>query len=296
MSLRELGLSQQSKVFAFVRDYSMDATIALINLKNVFSNVDHAFVKYSVIDFRLDDLKLNEYDFVFFLGLAPSYKDTIEKKKNYILLLNQENYRYIADRDKNFYVKSDTSVSILTNRFVQSFFQIQLDNMKNINDMSYDFVFQRWSESSVCVSLNWIHSSLSREKFLERFKDGNVHLSHKEKEFVSKKKEEFISLYKSLDIKKISDHSCYVESSDFLEEICFAILKGGQYKVVFCNTKKARVCMRTHDPRFNLANMVSQYPESGGLAKAASFPFNTEEEFVDRIQLLSKLIDSEMKK
>jgi oligoribonuclease NrnB/cAMP/cGMP phosphodiesterase (DHH superfamily) len=302
-NLRRLGLNNSSKILSITHAHCLDGTVSQMVIEAVFKNVTSMAFNYEEIDGMLDSfingVYYNNYDFIILTDISPKDPEILKGKNKIILLDHHAPKMYHHNPAENKYVIPDLfSGSSLTKKFCEEYFGTKINHLNDVVYLSQDYdLFHKCNcKSTFMNELHWMYHP---EKFKKRFYGGDTRLNPDEIKYLRKRKREFKTTFDNLeiyDLHKIG--GCYVESSNFLNEICEKLLKD-KYNIVFCRNnspRKTSISVRCRKGFVDIGKILEELGYGGGHPQAGGMSEPDFKILMDKILKIEERILLELKR
>jgi DHH family putative phosphoesterase len=298
-NLRRLGLTKQSKICSITHASCMDGSISQLLLEQTFRNITSISSKYDNYRDELikSEIESGKYDFIFLTDISPIDPEVLKNQNRVILLDHHASALYHYNAKENKYVIPDKfSGSSLTKRFIEEYFGIPLKHMNNLVYLSQDY--DLWKKNSAkSTFLNEIHFFYYSDGFKKRFYGGDTRFKPDEIEYIRKRKVEFKETYDDLEVYELGKiKGCYVQVSNFINEICEKLIKE-KYDIVFCKSpNKNNVSVRCKKGFVNIGEVLKELGYGGGHPEAGGFQESDFLKTQEKIKKIEERIYEEVKR
>lgn len=281
---KKLNLTKDSKILNISHFACMDGSTATMNVYNNFKNINYIRAKFNEIDNCARLIDYDKYDAVFFTDISPTNPDVISTPKNIVMIDHHETGIIHHDPDNMRFVYNGECASMLTKKFMESYFKRDMsymdDLIKRVND--YDLWIDPFGEA---WGLNLLHyyylrkDNYTHTQFIKRFCNGDIRLTEDEQTYINARKKELEVNWLRVKTEHYelpsNVNGCLIMESDFVNEMCHRLMSEFKYKIVINKNPRTNQCsVRCQEPTVPVGTILKELKIGGGHDDAAGF-YNT---------------------
>jgi oligoribonuclease NrnB/cAMP/cGMP phosphodiesterase (DHH superfamily) len=270
----------------------IDGSVCSIILAHVFKNIKIVDMSFYRIDEALESLKFKDYDYVILTDIHPKKLSSLELSDNIILIDHHKSAEEYHNPAKNrFVIVNKGCATILVKHWVEKIYKVNLNSLKNLIYLTNDYdTWQIKNPKSKMMADLQFHLYRPK-KFIEEFFNGRTKLTTNELIWLKDRKESFKKLCENLEIYDLDKiKGCYVEATDFINEVADALIKRKGYDLVFVrNPNSNKVSVRHNIKNLDVGKILKDLDLGGGHADAAGFKA-FQNEVQDKIILIENKI------
>lgn len=262
-------LKPGAQVLQLTHQYCADGTGCAVVLENCPINLTTIPVKFSDIDNLMLETDFSKYDVVLITDISPTNESFLDLSDNIILIDHHDTAQKFKDEDKMRYISDEYCGTVLTIKFAEDVFDIDLSFLYDFATLTNDY--DMWiQECAHGKDLNLLYYHLWHEKYLERFIDGDINFTDKERKFIQARKQEIVEVFKVLEVINIDmEDGCLIQATKYVNELCENLMNEEGYKfVITYNPNNNNSSIRTNYDEVHVGNMLEEFGFGGGHPQA----------------------------
>lgn len=292
-----LKVSRDAKILNVTHN-DCDGTGCSIVLSHVFKNLTIIDTSFYKIDEVLTSIQYKNYDYVIITDIHPKMS-TLELSDKIILIDHHKSAIEYHNPSKNRFIIPDKGcAAVLVKHWVEKLYNIKLAQLDSliylIND--YDLWTLNNVKSRMIADLQF---HLYRpQKFFKEFCGGRTRLKTDELKWLRKRKNDLKEICSNLNVYNLDKiKGCYVEVTDFINDIADMLLTREKYNIVFIRNPnlKRTVSIRHNIEGLDIGGILKELNIGGGHSNAAAFNA-TSDDVMDKVILIENTIIERMKK
>jgi nanoRNase/pAp phosphatase (c-di-AMP/oligoRNAs hydrolase) len=243
-------------------------------------------------------LRYQDYDYVILTDIHPKCLSSLEMSDNVILIDHHKSAEEYHNPKKNRFVISDRGcASVLVKYWAEKIYGVDLSELDNLVYLTNDYDTWRINNPKSKMMADLQFHYYHPKKFITEFFNGRTKLNEDELAWLKNRKKLFKDLYSKLEVYDLDKiKGCYVEATDFINEVADCLLTQEGYNVVFVrNPRSNKISARHRLKGLDMGNILKELNLGGGHAEAAGFTV-IKEEVQDKIKLVENTIVEKLKK
>lgn len=281
-------INPTSKILLWSHKGCLDGAACQLIIETIFKNCTTKLVSYSNIVIEISKTNFKEYDYVLFTDICPPDITLLDGINNFIILDHHESTRKFHNPKRNIFISKKYSGAKLTKLFFEKLFKIKLSHLDRIVEAvnNYDL----WLPNKrLGEKLNTLFFEYWNEKFIDRFKDGNLNFTNEELKIIESKERKIQQDYDSLEVFEFSKiNGCMISVINSVNNLCEKLLEDGYKIVINRNPKTGNNSIRSRIENFNVGNYLKTKNYGGGHATAGGFHEKNFTLFQDKVKQIVK--------
>lgn len=265
-------IPKESKILSISHN-DWDGIFSQIILGNVYKNITYIDTSFYKVDYILENLDYDDYDYVFLTDIHPEKQENLYLSDKIVLLDHHDSAIKYHNPSKFHFVINNKCGSKITLKFVETMYGVSLKHLhehcKYVND--YDLWKLKYPRSKMLNE--FMFNYYSPEEFRRQFFNGRIKFTYKELQWLKSRRKVFNELYETLDVYDINSiNGCVAYAREFINDLAHKLMDEDRYDIVFIrNPGNGRVSIRHQIDGLHCGNLLKERGWGGGHAVASGF-------------------------
>jgi len=266
---KKIPFNRNSRILSVSHYGCMDGTISTIPIYNSYNKTTYIKCTPGAVDETVCNFNSNDYDVIMMTDVSFKDKKTYDKFNNLILIDHHGSAADQHDPSLMRFVYQGNSAGVLTRKFMSKYSGNNLDYLKDLSVLGEDY--DLWlHKDKKSRGLQELHQHYQCDKFINRFRRGDVEFTFEEQEFVEGRVKTFNKKYNDLvfwDLETIN--ACMIIEGDFVNDLCHKLLNERGFDIVICKNPNTGACsIRSNHETINIGEVLKKLGFGGGHAQA----------------------------